>query len=289
MSTYSPDYAPAVGLPLALRNTWSDDQAWLDSLWGHADECARQWDLALEKRLACGNVSLVVPAGDVVLKLIHPKDYEEYHEPDALERWAGNGAVRLVERDDRRCAILVERCQPGACAFDGDDWLGVVEMILPRLSSDPGAPHPFRVLAQEALRWESEVSQRYGKVERPLDRSLLDAALEVFRTVDPGAAFLANQDLHGSNILSAEREPWWLVIDPKPIVGERELDGVGLLRNAAWRGETTRCLDMLVGLGFDRDRTRAWGSAHAIAWGYDDKNGQWVDDQLEAARAILSA
>jgi hypothetical protein len=35
----------------------------------------------------------------------------------------------------------------------------------------------------------------------------------------------------------AEPEPW-LVINPKPVVGERELDGVGLLRNAVSGGES---------------------------------------------------
>jgi hypothetical protein len=32
---------------------------------------------------------------------------------------------------------------------------------------------------------------------------------------------------------------------------------MGLFRNAARSGETTQCLDMLVGLGFDRERTLA--------------------------------
>ena len=36
-----------------------------------------------------------------------------------------------------------------------------------------------------------------------------------------GEQVLLHQDLHADNVLAAQREPW-LVIDPKPLVGERE-------------------------------------------------------------------
>ena len=32
-----------------------------------------------------------------------------------------------------------------------------------------------------------------------------------------------HQDLHGGNVLRAEREPW-LAIDPNPLVGERDVE-----------------------------------------------------------------
>jgi streptomycin 6-kinase len=110
----------------------------------------------------------------------------------------------------------------------------------------------------------------------------------VFRTADPRASFLVNQDLHGANVLEAEREPW-LVIDPKPLVGEREVDGVGLLRNAPARGQSVSVwLDALAGLGLDRDRLRAWGVAHALAWGWDERRG-WDAEDVAIARTIAAA
>jgi streptomycin 6-kinase len=82
------------------------------------------------------------------------------------------------------------------------------------------------------------------------------------------------------------------VIDPKPLVGERELDGVGLLRNAAFRDESVvglrRWLDVLGDIGLDRERTRAWAVAHALAWGWDEENG-WSQEHVAAARAIAAA
>ena len=115
------------------------------------------------------------------------------------------------------------------------------------------------MVADEADRWLEELPQRY-----PPSR-LLNAALEVFRTVNRDAKHLVNQDLHGGNVLRAGREPW-LVIDPKPLVGEREIDGVGLLRNA---DDPARWLDALTELGYDRERLWGWGFAHALAW--DDR------------------
>ena len=131
---------------------------------------------------------------------------------------------------------------------------------------------------------------RYERGGRPFERALLDAAVAVFRSVDPDADRLVNQDLHAWNVLRATREPW-LAIDPKPLVGEPELDGVGPLRNAGLSRDTAavaRTLDALAGLGLDRERLRGLGYAHALAWAVDS-DGQWSTDSIEAARTILAA
>ena len=231
----------------------------MDALRQLADECAAAWGLALEAPLE-SEASLVIPAGDAVLKVNADWHFEAEFEADALALWDGHGAVRLLARDDERHALLIERCRPGTRLWDaGDDEIEVVSPLLTRLELEPTEPHPFRMVADEADRWLEELPQRY-----PPSR-LLDAALEVFRTVNRDAKHLVNQDLHGGNVLRAGREPW-LVIDPKPLVGEREIDGVGLLRNA---DDPARWLDALTELGYDRERLWGWGFAHALAW--DDR------------------
>ncbi|HEX2112539.1 MAG TPA: hypothetical protein VHF67_13410 [Gaiellaceae bacterium] len=57
----------------------------------------------------------------------------------------------------------------------------------------------------------------------------------------------------------------------------------GLLADA--RG---RRLDILAGAGLDRDRLRAWGVAHALAWGWYETSGR-SPDSVAAAWAILAA
>jgi streptomycin 6-kinase len=225
-----------------------------------------------------------------VLKLNAPSHFEADHETEALARWDGRGAVRLVARDDDLRALLVERCRPGTVLAEADaDAPAVVGGLLPRLWAEPAEPHPFRTLAGEADRWARDVPERWELGGRPFERSLLDHAVDVLRSVDREAAALVNQDLHAWNVLRAEREPW-LLIDPKPLVGEREANGVGPLRNAVGEGAAAlrRWLDVLASLGLDRERLRGWGVAHALAWGWD-ADGGWSPRAIEAARAILAA
>ena len=272
-----------------MQAEWRRESDWLDALPRLAAECAQRWDLVLEAPFDTPH-SLVVPAGDVVLKLNAPCHYEADYEAEALARWAGRGAVRIVARDDARRALLIERCVPGTRLADSPgDEPAVVAELLPALAIEATEPHPFRTVADEAARWEDEVRTRYDLSGRAFERSLLDVAVEVFRGADRYATLLVNQDLHGGNFLRAEREPW-LVIDPKPLVGELEVNGVGLLRNAAASRGTAavrRCLNGLRDVGLDRERTRAWAIAHALAWGW--KDGRWAERSLDVARAIAAA
>jgi streptomycin 6-kinase len=277
-------------IPPSLEHEWRRDPDWLAALPRLVSECAERWRLELEEPLDTPH-SLVIPAGEVVLKLNAPSHFEADHEAEALERWHGRGAVRLVGRDDERRALLVERCLPGTQLWEStEDERAVVMELLPRLWNPPTEPHPFGLLATESARWAQEVPRRYELGGGPFEPTLLDYAVDVFRTVDPAATALVNQDLHGGNVLRAEREPW-LVIDPKPLVGEREANAVGLLRNAAWNGgagAVRRWLDGFEELGLDRERARAWGAAHALAWGWDE-DGRWDEDSIGAARTIADA
>jgi streptomycin 6-kinase len=271
-------------LPAALVDQWRHEPEWIASLPQLVAECAAAWNIRPEPPFDTP-ISLVAPAGDVVLKLNAPSHVEADTEGDALERWAGDGAVKLVARDDLRRALLVERCVPGTRLWDaGVDEIAVVAELLPRLQVEIGPDHPFTLLADEADRWAEEVPHRYSHEGAPFERTLRDAALDVYRSVDRTASYLVNQDLHGGNILSAHREPW-LVIDPKPLVGERELEASGLLRNTT---EVSRWLDALRDLGLDRERARGWGVAHNLAWAWDERDG-WLEQHVEEARRILSA
>jgi streptomycin 6-kinase len=271
-------------LPQALVETWGHESEWLDALPRLVSECAAQWSLELEEPFDTPH-SLVAPAGDVVLKLNAPSHTESDHEAAALAAWAGAGAARLVAQDDQRRALLLERCRPGTRLWDsGDDETTVIAGLVPRLQIRVLGESPFHRLADEADRWAEEVPRWYAVAGDPFERALLDVALDIYATVDRSAAHLVNQDLHGGNVLRADREPW-LVIDPKPLVGERELEASGLLRNA---DDVSRWLDVLAELGFDRERARGWGVAHNLAWAWDERRG-WIDQHVEEVRRILSA
>jgi streptomycin 6-kinase len=271
-------------IPRALSETWAHERDWLAALPGLVDACVEEWSLRLEPPIDTPH-SLVFPAGDVVLKLNAPSHTEADREADALERWRGNGAVRLLARDDARRALVLERCVPGTRLWDTDaDESAAVADLLPRLQVGVAVGHSFALLADEAARWATAVPRWYALAGEPFERALLDAAVDVYLSVDRSDAWLVNQDLHGGNVLRAEREPW-LVIDPKPLVGERELESSGLLRNA---DDVSRWLDVLADLGFDRERARGWGVAHNLAWAWDERLG-WLEPHVDEARRILNA
>ena len=174
----------------------------------------------LEAPFTGGFVSHVVPAGDVVLKIQWPHRESE-HEAEALEHWEGDGAVRLLARDDERHALLLERCRPGTYLRVRPEALDVLVELLPRLWK-PAGPRSGRWRTRPRG-GSSTMPDEWENAGRPFEEdwsTRRSHSLEEL-AVTQGEQVLVHQDLHADNVLAAEREPW-LVIDPKPLVGERE-------------------------------------------------------------------
>jgi len=247
---------------------------WLAELPRLVAECVERWSLELEEPVDTGH-SFVAPAGDAFLKLNLP-DEESEHEAEALARWNGVGAVRLLARDDTRRAMLVERLRPGTQLWAVPDAMAteIAAGVLERLWIPAAAP--FRRLEDEAARWADEL------LDRPYERRLIDVAVDFLRAAGPTQreSVLLHQDLHGGNVLLSQRG--WLAIDAKPLVGEREFDVASLIRD---RRPTTKAevewrFSYLVDrLGLDVERTRGWAIAHALAW-----NGS--PEMIECARLL---
>ena len=263
------------------------DEAWAGRLPKLVEDCVEQWDLELEEPFSGGFVSHVVPAGDVVLKIQWPH-HESEHEADALEHWDGDGAARLLARDDARQAFLLERCRPGA-QLDGEAALDVLAGLLPRLWKPAGPP--FRPLADEAAWWVSSIHDEWEAAGKPFEEELIDAAIEALDALaaTQGEQVLIHQDLHAGNVLSAEREPW-LVIDPKPVVGEPEFGLAPIIRSAELghsEQEVIGRLDRLSSeLGLDRERARGWALGQTIAWAF---GSEVHESHVETARWLLQA
>jgi streptomycin 6-kinase len=269
---------------------------WRRQLRRLADECAEQWSLELGEPFSYAHASLALPAtlpegADAVLKIGRPHR-ESQHEADALALWDGEGAVRLLAHDRDRWALLVERCRPGTqlSELDADAALEVIVQLLPRLWVP--AREPFRPLADEAEWWVSYLLDRWKQAGRPFERPLLDAAIGALRDLAPtqGEQVLLHQDLHADNILRAEREPW-LVIDPKPLLGEREFGLAPVIRGPELghsKGHVRRRLDRLSEeLGLDRERARGWALGQTLAWAWE--NDRVLPRHVETARWLLPA
>jgi streptomycin 6-kinase len=284
-------------LPEGLRAIGDDaaGRAWLAMLPRILDEAAERWQLDLGDALPDASASLTLRALDargepIVLKLQFPHREAE-HEAAALARWNGNGAVRLLDHDPERHALLLERCLPGTPLFelDQDAALDVLIGLLPRLWQP--AEQPFTSLAAEAAYWTETLPTAWDRAGRPFERRLLEAAFTSIEelTSTQGEQVLLHQDLHTGNVLRAEREPW-LVIDPKPLLGEREFGLAPIVRGAELghsRARVLHRLDRLTAeLRLDRDRARGWAFVQTLAWSIDER--AWPE-MIEIARWLLDA
>ncbi len=126
-------------------------------------ECADRWSLRIGEAFPASYVSLVVAADrrdgePAVLKLQFP-GRESEHEAAALELWNGDGAIRLLDHDPDRHALLIERCHPGTHlrAAGGDVAIDVLVGLLPRLWKPAGPP--FRSLSEEAGWWAGDLAR----------------------------------------------------------------------------------------------------------------------------------
>jgi streptomycin 6-kinase len=263
----------AVPAALVWWRTEPGGADWLARLPRLVDECAARWSLRVGAPLPGGNVALVVAAErrdgtPAVLKLSFPEPESE-HEGLALRAWDGDGAVRLLEHDAGRRALLLERAVPGtqAWALDDDEATRAIAGVLRRIGRAPAPGHPFRLLADVARGWAAEVPAVGSAVEE----LLADATPEV----------LLHQDLHGGNVLRSGVR--WVAIDPKPLVGDPAFDVASLVRDRRPIREARvveRRLDLLVEeLGHDRERMRLWSWVHARAWAADE-------EMLAAARLL---
>jgi streptomycin 6-kinase len=282
-----------LSLPAGLQ--WlrgsASGRAWLERLPRLVKECAERWALRLGEPYPYAFASLVIrvtgsDGTPAVLKIQFP-DRESEHEAAALARWDGDGAIRLLAHDADRHALLLERCEPGTPLSEvpPDEALDVMVGLLPRLWKPAEAP--FRFLGEEARWWAEQLPGRWERAGRPFERRLLEAALEVLEYLPRSQSepVLLHQDLHADNVLRARREPW-LVIDPKPLVGEREF-GIGALVRGEELGRgperALRRLARLTGeLSLDADRARGWVLAQTLAWALDDEGVHL--HQVEVAR-----
>ncbi len=107
-----------------------------------------------------------------------------------------------------------------------------------------------------------------------LDPGLVRAGIDLFRSLpcDAPTSTLLCTDLHPGNILAAQREPW-LMIDPKPYVGDPTYDALQHLLNFPERLATdpTAFSDRMAALlDLDAARLRLWLFARCVQESADD-------------------
>ncbi|MCU1356200.1 MAG: aminoglycoside/hydroxyurea antibiotic resistance kinase [Acidimicrobiales bacterium] len=270
---------------------------WLGALPQVVDEVAERWRLTLGAPFTEAYVSYACPAttpdgAETVLKIQFPHP-ECRNEADALRRWGGVGAIRLLAHDQTRHALLLERCKPGThlSAEDPNHALDVLVGLIGQTAVPVDDRIAWDRLDVAAAQWSAAMADLAARAGPHVDARFFAAAAELATWLGPtqGPAVLVNQDLHGDNVLRATRSPW-LVIDPKPIVGELAFAGVPVVRSYEFghsRRDVRHRLDRVAAeLGVDRDRVRGWTVAHTVTW-LVDAAGEVLHHHLDTLGWLL--
>jgi streptomycin 6-kinase len=264
---------------------------WLDELPRVISELTARWSLSLGQPFEGDNASCawVAPAtrsdgASIVLKVGMPH-FEGEDEIEGLRLLNGDPTVRLIEGDDELNAMLLERCTPGHSlrALLETEQDVIIAGLLRRFWRVPPSKHPFRHLSLMLRQWSEETQRDAARwTESGLVREGL-RAFEEMTVVSPSDVLLAT-DLHAGNVLRAEREPW-LVIDPKPFVGDKAYDATQHLLNCRerLRSNAHEIINAFADLlEVDRERIRRWTFARLAA----EPRDNW-DDELSTLARIL--
>jgi streptomycin 6-kinase len=254
--------------------------AWLDELPYLLAKYARAWEVELLPPFAGLSFNYVAPVvradgSPAVLKVGVPE--EEARTGIAFLRLCnGEGAVRLLEADDERCALLMELAFPGiplARLDDDDEATRIAAEVMCALWRPVPATHSFITVGRR-LRAFARVREVHSGGAGPLPEGMLSRAEELAVELLASAPYerVLHGDLHHDNIVSAQRAPW-LAIDPKGLVGDPGFETGALMNNPYGRMETwttparefSRRADILAkGLEYPRERILAWSYTQAI-------------------------
>ena len=255
------------------------------------DEASARWGLHEAKPSPDLSYNFVAFAKrgdeDVVLKMSVP-NREAKSEMAALRLFDGNGACRLLDYDEEKCWMLLERLRPGVMLSTLEDDEAATHIavdVMQRIWRQAPQDEVFIRLTDwfEGLR---ELRSLFDGGTGPLPEELVERVEHSIREffAENHQPVLMHGDFHHFNIISSERG--WLVIDPKGVIGPACYE-VGplminpwgdLLSGRDYRGITRRRIDILQErLGFERERIREWGLAHAIlsAWWSIEEHGDW--------------
>jgi streptomycin 6-kinase len=267
-----------ISIPPKLAEAVDEDDdpvrlEWLAALAALVTEIASGWELELaDPYLPGGQCAWVAPArnpaGEELVLKLGWRHEEAEHEAEGLRHWDGDGAVRCyaTRQLENTTALLLERCDPGqqlGSSVPEPEQDAIIARLLRRLwARAPQREHPFASLTKMCHEWADSFELAHANNNRGLDAGLARAGVEILRAL-PGSAttkVLLCTDLHAGNVLAARREPW-LMIDPKPLIGDPASDPIQHMLNCDARlvvdptGLTRRMAGLL---DLDPQRIRLW-------------------------------
>lgn len=261
------------------EDDYAERLEWLAALPAVVKQVASLWELEIgDPYLPGGQCAWVAPArnpsGDELVLKVGWRHREAEHEAEALRFWDGDGAVRCLRTQslDDTTALLLERCMPGeqlGQTLPEPEQDVVIAGLMRRLwARGPSDAEPFGSLAGMCDLWADWFELDCDSDRRGLDPGLARAGMSVLRELPRSAhrEVLLCTDLHAGNVLSSQREPW-LVIDPKPFIGDPAFEPVQHMFNCEERlaaDPHALSLRMAELLELDVERVRLWLFARCV-------------------------
>ncbi len=286
-----------------IQNVFREDgHAFLKALPELITEASARWGLTNVQpapTLSYNFVAFADRGNEKVVLKMGVSNSEILSEMEALRLFNGEGACKLIDFDEERYWMLLERLNPGVMLSTLEDdeeathiaaeamlkiWRPMESSGSPLEQELAPALQKFIQLSDwfDGLRklrsmFDGGTGPLNEKIVQRVERSVSDFFAENHKPV------LMHGDFHHFNILSSERG--WLVIDPKGVIGPAGYEVGPLLMNPwgallngnNYRLITKRRIDILhEHLGFERERIHEWGLAHAVLstwWGIEDNTG----------------
>jgi streptomycin 6-kinase len=281
-----------------IRNIHKEDgEKFLAVLPFLIEEVSQRWRLADVQAVPNLSFNFVAFAKrgheDVILKMAVPNP-ELTSEMSALKLFNGEGACQLLEHDEERGLLLLERLKPGKMLSeleDDDERTHIAADVIRRMESAsslanlqeqaPAFQSKF-ILLSDWFDGLKKIRPHFNGGMGPFPKEILERVEsflpELFADTD---VKLMHGDFHHFNILSSERG--WLIIDPKGVIGPAGYE-VGPFMINPWDGisdgtsfkvQSERRVSIFSErLGWERQKIIRWSLAHAVLsawWSIEDK------------------
>jgi streptomycin 6-kinase len=282
-----------------------DGEAFLAVLPSLIDEASQRWglsDVVPVSNLSFYFVAFAKRGGeDVILKMGVP-NLEFSSEMAALKLFDGNGACQLIDCDEERGFLLLERLTPGTMLAElenDDERTHIAADVMINIQRRGGVTPPLQDKFIKLSDWFDElktVRPKFDGGTGPFPKEIFERVEsflpELFADED---IKLIHGDFHHFNILRSE-ERGWLIIDPKGVIGPAGYE-VGPLMINPWgslsdgisfKVQTERRIDIFrERLGWERENLIRWSLAHSVlsAW-WDFESGLDWEYSMNCARVF---
>jgi streptomycin 6-kinase len=212
-------------------------RAWLDGLGEQVAEYERRWAVRVSGTCLGGTEGFVAAArlkdgGDAILKIVITGADPKRQELRTLRAAGGKGYVSLIEWDEDKNVLLLERLGRQLHEFGLSDE-AVIARICATLeqawmTQQPAGP-PFATGADRAGEFKGVIERLWPSLGRPCEGRTFEMALGFAErrraAFDPARSVLAHGDAHEWNTLAVPgRAEEFKLVDPDGAFAERAFD-----------------------------------------------------------------